>query len=68
MKPFICGFWHAWQGTSKVMLSDESVKKIREFETMDDCINWLYVNGFKDVAKSLHKHVKDNSCTIPKAM
>lgn len=58
LKPFICGDWHAWQGTAKVMLSDESVKQLREFETVDDCINWLFQFGSKDAARALNAHVK----------
>jgi hypothetical protein len=58
LKPFECGDWHAWQGTAKVMLSDESVKQLREFETVDDCINWLFQFGSKDAARALTAHVK----------
>lgn len=59
IKPFEFGNWHAWQGTAKVMLSDESVKQLREFETVDDCINWLFINDHKDAARALNAHAKE---------
>lgn len=58
IKAFISGKWHAWQGTAKVMLSDESVKQLREFDTVDDCINWLFSNDHKDAARALNAHAK----------
>lgn len=58
MKPFEFGKWHAWDGYSKVLLSDEEIKKLREFPTVDDCINFLYLNGDKEAARALNKHAK----------
>lgn len=58
MKPFAFGDWHAWEGVAQIMLSDESVKKLRAFDSTDDCINWLYLNGHKDAARALNAHVK----------
>lgn len=58
IKPFEFGHWAAWQGTAGILLSDESVKKLREFETPDDCINWLFQFGCKDAARALNAHVK----------
>lgn len=58
LKPFVSGKWHAWQGTAQVMLSDESVKQLREFSNVTDCINWLFTNDQKEAARALNAHVK----------
>jgi hypothetical protein len=59
MVPFIFGKWHAWQLPFEyVMLSDEEAKKLRQFDNVDECINWLYLEGEKDAARALNKHVK----------
>ncbi len=58
MKPFVFGHWHAWQGTSAIMLSDESSKQLSEFPDTDACITWLFTNGHRDAARALNKHVK----------
>lgn len=58
MKPFAFNNWHAWQGTAQILLSDESTKTLREFKDADHCINWLCLNGHKDAARALNKHVK----------
>ncbi len=54
--------WHAWDTQnpfqSTIALSDESEKKMRQFLSWDDCINWLYVNGHRDAARSINKQVK----------
>ncbi len=60
IKPFIFENWHAWTSTGGVMLSDESEKKLREFKSPDECINWLFMNGDKPAARALDKHVKGN--------
>lgn len=56
MKPFIFEQWYAWQGTGGVMLSDESAKHLRQFATIDDAINWLFLNGHHGAACALNKH------------
>lgn len=58
MKHFSCkeNRWHAWEATKGILLSDESVKKLRQFGTIDDVVNWLYTNGQRDVARELNKH------------
>lgn len=60
MKPFIFNHWHAWHGTKTILLSDENKKILREFKTIDDCVNWLFFNGYRDAARNLNKHVKGN--------
>lgn len=49
----IHGNWHFWTGT-QFMASDESTKTLRAFTDIDDCINWLFLNGHKDAARSLN--------------
>lgn len=61
MKPFIFNHWHCWESNSKILLSDESVKKLHYFKSTDDCINWLWLEGHKDAARALNKHVEGQS-------
>lgn len=56
MQPFIHANWHAWQGTASVLLSDESVGNLLSFPTVDDCINYLFLAGFKETARALNAH------------
>lgn len=57
LAPFTFGDWHAWQGTGQqVMLSDESIKKLRSFPSVDDAVNWLFTNGHQDAGRALNKH------------
>ena len=44
MKSFIFSNWHAWQANSSILLSDENIKKLYQFNTIDDCINWLFID------------------------
>lgn len=54
MKPFIFNHWHAWESNGKILLSDENIKRLRQFNSIDDCVNWLYLNGDKDAARQLN--------------
>ena len=47
---------HYWKGTGnhQLMVSDENTKALKSFESVDNAINWLYVNGFKDSARELN--------------
>lgn len=59
MEPFEWHNWHAWTVcTGRVVLSDESVKKLRDFADIDAVINWLFLEGQKDAARALNKHAK----------
>lgn len=58
MKPFIHGTFHFWHGQDGYLLSDESTKRLQTFASADDCVNWLYVNGHKDTARALNRHLK----------
>jgi hypothetical protein len=58
MKPFEFGKWHAWEGMVGILLSDEDNKKLRQFPDVDATINWLWLEGEKDAARALNKHVK----------
>lgn len=61
MKSFEFKDWHCWESNGKILLSDESVKKLRYFKNTDDCINFLWLEGYKDAARALNKHVKELS-------
>ena len=50
----IIGEWHFWIG-SEFMVSDERTKTLRAFENLDACVNWLFLNGHKAVARELNK-------------
>ena len=58
MKAFICKHWHCWKGNSNYLLSNEDTKQLRQFKTIDDCINYLFVNGNREAARALNKHIK----------
>jgi hypothetical protein len=45
--------WHFWTGT-QFMASDERTKTLMAFKDANDCINWLFLNGHKDAARSLN--------------
>ena len=55
MNNFIFENWHGWFGTKVYLLSDESTKTLRQFKTVDDCINWFFLGGHKDAARALNK-------------
>lgn len=54
--------WHVWEVcngfSSGWMLSDESVKRLRQFKTADDVVNFLYLNDAKQAARAFNAHVK----------
>ena len=50
----IFGKWYAWQGTT-FLLSDEETKTLHSFRNIDDCVNWLWLNGEKEAARELNK-------------
>lgn len=52
---FIHNQWHAWPCIGGFYLSDENAKKLRQFKTIDDVINWLYLSGEKDAARAFNK-------------
>jgi hypothetical protein len=52
--------WHLWDATKGYLLSDESLKRLYSFNTIDQAINWLFLNGHKDAARALNnKLIKD---------
>lgn len=58
-----CNNWHLWTTQNGVMLSDERNKELRQFETIDDAINWLWVCGNKETARGIHNQTKAQLCT-----
>jgi len=56
MKPFIFKQWHIWSGTKGILVSDQESADLREFKTLDDAINWLFVNGHKEAVRALNQH------------
>jgi len=59
---------HVWQG-NQFMLSYEDTKTLQAFDTLDDVINSLFLNGYKEQARELNdrKKLKENKkCTHTK--
>lgn len=53
--------WHFWQTPdNRFLLSDETTKKLRAFDDIDNCITWLYLNSHAHCARHLNaiKHGK----------
>ena len=47
---------HYWMTTSgDLMVSVENTKTLMSFKTVDDAINWLYLNGFKGSAREMNQ-------------
>jgi hypothetical protein len=60
MKPFIFKHWHAWQNTqNRIVLSDESTKRLFDFPSPDACVNWLYMQQEQPAARALNSHIKE---------
>ena len=57
---FICGDWHCWNCQKGYLLSDESTKIIKQFETIDLAINFLFLSGNKKEARELNNEAKAN--------
>jgi hypothetical protein len=49
------GKFHIWEGNNAILMSDEKVKKLRSFNSFDDCINWLFLNDEQHTARSLSR-------------
>lgn len=50
---------HYWEGAIRqIMVSDENTKTLTAHKSIDDAINYLYLNGFKDSAREINKAKK----------
>ena len=59
MKTAISGKWHCWESNNNILLSDEETKRLKQFPTIDDCINWLYIVAEdKPAARSINAQMK----------
>jgi len=48
--------FHFWQGTgNKILVSDESIKHLLQFNSLDDAINHYYTNKEQDFARFLNR-------------
>jgi hypothetical protein len=46
---------HVWTDADyRYLVSDETAKHLRSYNTKDDAINALWLQGFKDSARQLH--------------
>ena len=51
---------HIWYGTNNtIMVSKELTKKLHQFNTTDDAINYLFLNGQREAARALHHATKE---------
>lgn len=52
--------WHIWQNTQGRIMANgpDPHNRLFDFQTPDDAINWLYLTGYKDVARHLNAAVK----------
>ena len=50
--------WHTWSATKGYLVSNENTKKLLRFDELDDVINYLWIEGAKDAARSLNKLIK----------
>ncbi len=41
------------------MLSNENTKELRQFKTLDDVINWLFLNGNKEAARHFNNQLSN---------
>ena len=49
-----------WQSKpNQWLVSYEDIKKLMEFETLDDVINYLYLDGHKEAARELNRRAKE---------
>ena len=48
---------HYWKGCheKQYFVSVEETKTLCSFKTIDDVVNWLYVNGLKESAREVNK-------------
>ena len=48
---------HYWKGCheNQYFVSVEESKTLRSFRTVDDVVNWLYMNELKDSAREVNK-------------
>ena len=51
MTPLQFNNWHAWAGTAGILLSNETTKRLQQFDTIDDVINWLFITGEREAAR-----------------
>jgi hypothetical protein len=50
---------HVWSVNKGFYLSYESEKRLLSFDNIDDVINHLYINGFRQTAKDIHAKNKN---------
>lgn len=61
MKPWEFKNWQAWEGTAHILLSDQSNADLTYHKNTDDVVNYLYLTGNKEAARSLNAHLKANA-------
>lgn len=57
---FIHEPYHIWGNTQgHILVSNESTKVLTRHNSVQATINYLFLNGAKDAARALDKHVKE---------
>jgi len=61
IKPFIFNQWHVWDNLNNAfLLSNEETKDLKQFKTLDDCVNYLYlIANDKMAARELNKAMRE---------
>ena len=54
----IAGKWHVWQGASQVLLSNEETKELTYHAGKDAVVNFLWLSGHKEAARTVNKEFK----------
>ena len=52
--------WHIWSNTQGRILANgpDPYNRLFDFDNVIKAINWLYLAGYKDVARHLHAQTK----------
>lgn len=61
MRAYIFGDWHVWETQGlifNVVASFEPTKRLHTFNSWNDCINSLFLQGYREEARSLNKALK----------
>ena len=51
--------WHVWEGTNGLLFSNEETKQLLEFESVDECVNHVYLHVDKECARRINKRFKE---------
>ena len=50
---------HIWNGTAHILVSFEDTKTLHYYKNIDDVVNGLYLDGYKETARKFNKQYKN---------